>query len=332
MLPPLNVLDWLNVFTVSQISPRNQRLVDQILDPNTPDADLDRHIGTLLGLPKSPRENPEILLICGAAEANRGNFPAARSHLQTAIREYIYDRHRRAIGLYLLGWVEWELDSQNPKPAEKNWEKAIDLFTRLGKGDLRLTEWYEERLKEMRNFIEMEKATRLDNVFFWLRSIGDCSIGESAISQQNRLLIDMLHRYLNQHKYDQAKGMIEMLLKVSSQVGDLAENVEILIECSLAYNQFGDWEKALEFMRKAARLCPPLTHGQAVTSWMLGILEWNSKKHRPQAIQDWQKSIQEFKRLALQADYLNNPRRRRAYEDTIKTIEYAYRWMTERSF
>jgi tetratricopeptide (TPR) repeat protein len=96
----------------------------------------------------------EILLECGLAVYELENFPQALGYLQDAVNVYHPRTHRQAVARWILGVVQWNVESDRNNAA-LNWEMSITVFEELSltedhQGNPKRSKWYEEKLPLMR--------------------------------------------------------------------------------------------------------------------------------------------------------------------------------------
>jgi tetratricopeptide (TPR) repeat protein len=299
-------LSWLNQFESSHLRRTIQSLVKHIKDPATPNATREDLM-----------EYPEVLINCAYAKYDQKHLNAARDYAVAAIRTYPEGSHRLGVARWIIGIIYWKLP--NNTLAYSSWYHARDIFNALAERAVsfkqqRLVDWYHERLNEM----NVDLVCTAEEIFTWLDHFEPSHLSTSA-SQLSKTITDRLERGHFQDVYK----LIEDLQTIGRSSSDTLESSEILVESALALYKMGNLNETFTLLKKAIDSFTPLSHYQAVSRWMLGVLQWNMPTQHNQAIINWEKCLDNFDTLALKADHNNKQDRRKWYQEKRSYMEQA---------
>ncbi|MCJ7625043.1 MAG: hypothetical protein MUO76_16205 [Anaerolineaceae bacterium] len=157
-----------------------------------------------------------------------------------------------------------------------------------------------------------------EEIYAWLDFFEPSHLSTSA-RQLNKTISDKLDKGQFQDVYK----LIEDLQTIGKSSADILELSEILVESALAVYKMGNLNEALIMLKKAMDSFTPLSHYQAVSRWMLGVLQWNMPTQHNQAIINWEKCLRNFDQLARKADHNNNQDRRKWYLEKQSYMDLA---------
>jgi tetratricopeptide (TPR) repeat protein len=264
-----------------------------------------------------PWEFPEVLIHSAIIEYNNRRLITARGYLKDAVRGYHGHYHRRAVALWMLGYIEWELLETDS--ATQNWEAAREGFVWMG-------EWYQNRAIQSLNVTKVTRASLFDEAFGWL------NIHEpSKLKRTPRELLTIISRRLDERNLDEENAqdtwviyqLIYKLIDETSTSTDYMETAEAYVECGLAVYRMGHLGEAMRYLELGINQYHPLTHQQAVAKWLLGIVQWDLEGYEDLARKNWQDAIGTFEQNALQSQHRNRTQQSKWYSDTLHVMQTA---------
>lgn len=320
MMKISEALSWLNHFENTHLRRTIQSLVKHIKDPTTPEVTREQMISSAI---KNSRQNrdlmeyPEVLINCAHSKYDQEHYNAARDYAVAAIRTYPSGSHRLGVARWIVGIIYWKLP--NNTLAFSSWYHARDIFNTLADRaatfkEQRQVDWYHEQLIEM----NVDLVCTVEEIYTWLDYFEPSHLPTSA-HQLIKAISDKLERGHFQDVYK----LIEDLQTIGKSSSDILELSEILVESALAIYKMGNLNEAINLLKKAIDSFTPLSHYQAVSRWMLGVLQWNMPTQHNQAIINWEKCLEIFDILARKADHNNKQDRRKWYLEKRSYMDQA---------
>ena len=312
MIDILTALGWLKAAdNTTHLNKEYRRLIRQVLSSAPTDDKvklLVERLRTAALASKDPLEKSEILLYCAAIGFGNGWYPQSARYANAATISYVNDDHRRAVALWILGIVQWEL-LQNQR-AYTSWDAAREIFQRRQIVYQRLPDerdWYEKKLQQM----NIDFAARPEEIMTWLNRFEASSLRCSS-QQFVKGVQERIRARTDINLYELAQDL-QQAIKQSRGAYEMAE---VCLEFGLAFYQLGNMHAAMELLRKAVEKFYAGIRGyhkQEVARCMLGTLEWKQKSLQKQAFVDCTRSIEAFEELQGWAD-----------RDELKEKEYWY--------
>ncbi len=317
------VVTWLNMFDTSHLSKVAEEALARIKDPRITETDRDAAIETALKAAeksKDPLEYAEFLVLCAEDRISRGRLSEGSDFLSQAIKIYrgvAHSQHRLATAWWMLGCVQWRL--RENYTAYDNWRQASEVFLGFSKSGARgrvatTTEWYRERLEEMKT----EMACRAEHALTWLNYFEASRLKQEVVAFRDGMI-----NKLKRGDYRAVREDIQTFAAWAEGVKDVIERAEMYVECGLAAHQSGSDHEAVSYFNKAITLYFPLSHKRAVTRWMLGAVEWQIAPEKRGPFRSWRKSIDEFEKLAADADREVRKTRLNWYRKTLEIMNSA---------
>jgi hypothetical protein len=322
MIPFRTTLTWLNQFDLSYLSDAVRDSVEQLNHPNLTDQDLDILLSQILSTThkrKVWREHAEALLLCASAKEERHQYEDVQKLLNGALKLYAYhkDYHRLAVTRWLYGSVKKLLgDSQR---AFVSWNLTREIFQALMERYALLDSpayknWYQTRLAEM----NIELVCTLEEGYTWLDRFEP-----SHLSMPILKLNDVLQEKVKQKDLTGAFQISQDMQIISKTGNDPTEEAEVWVECALASCSLGNLQDGLKLLKLAFSSFPPYGHYQAITRWMIGIIQWDFQSERPHAIRNWQSCLQILVHLASESEHKNQLGRMNWYNEKYGFMEKA---------
>jgi hypothetical protein len=304
MVDTFKVLGWLNaVDKCSRLNKEDRQLIEAIGKVGLFDfriAPILERLRTGVDSPSNPLRKAEVLLWCAAVGRARGWCAQAARDAKEAVISCDADEHRRAVALWILGMVQWEL-FQNHE-AYKNWVEAKRIFKRCqnllqdsGNGK----DWYQDPIWHM----EVELIARPEEISTWLTCFHP-----SSLRPPTAQIVERAREKIRQKAYPDIYTLMQDLEKANQQSRRVSERGEIYLEFGLATYQLGNSRFAVELLRQAVSdfytgigTC----HQQMVARCILGALEWMHKSLHNLATADWLRCVEELEQLRDAADREN---------------------------
>lgn len=246
---------------------------------------------------------------------NKNEATRARELLSQALPLYKRDRkdilHRHAVTEWLLGCVEYSMG--NRLSGHHNWNHAQNEFVDLKEKaiDARPTywkTWYKDHLKEM----DLVRVETVELIYFrWLDQFGPLHV--PAWFAQYR---DLINDKFKKNQIPQLRATLQDMLRDASREVNPEYTWLAQLEAAFFEYQMNDFNAAITHLDQA-RVGFHFEHRHAVILWMVGLLRWWLPSQRPDAILNWNQSIQLFKDLAKQADEANKQDKRIWYEAQV---------------
>jgi len=329
MIDIFEALSWLNQFDGSNLSMPVQSLVEIIDDPRTTEATLKgtcAHAHSMSEVSPNYLERPELLLHCGAAYYQHDYALEAIRLIRDAYDAYEPDEHYRAVTAWMLGTSAAAASDFNL--AFLSWDEARCIFSSLAAQKLSDHDpvsrmWYLDRLKEMnRDLVRLPREA-----YTWLNrfepSCLSCDVQEIKVKIINSIA---------KRRVLQAYDFVRDLKLVCNGHRDHLETSEIMLECGLQFYTLGNIADAADILNRSVSSFPPQSHKQAVARWMLGAVQWHSRDMRHSALASWERSIDNFKNLALKADYEDKQKQKEWYLGLIEVLEPASQEMIQKNY
>jgi hypothetical protein len=301
MIDAFKALRWLNsIDNCSHLNSEDRRLIRAIGKLGLFDFRIEPILERLRNTahsPGDPLRNAEILLYCAAIGHGHGECPQAARDAREAVISYENDHHRRAMALWILGIMQWEMLQHHD--AYRNWAEAKKIFKQCqnsfqpppGKKD-----WYQDPIWQM----EVELVARPDEISTWLNRFEP-----SSLRPPTGFIVDYVQEKIREQAYPSIYVLMQDLQDTLRRSEKIFERAEIYLEFGLATYHIGNSHFAMELFRKAVLNFHPgigTYHKQAVARCMLGAVEWMHKLSQKQAAADWLRCIKEFESLQRWAD------------------------------
>jgi hypothetical protein len=323
--------EWLNHFLNSALTQTPAMLLKEANDPATP---VDKSV-TLIDMAVTIArkqlsisiEIPEVLVRGGGILFDKGQPERACDLLAQAKPLYTLERtdkvHRHAVTAWLAGCLEYYQGRRLHGYSE--WKEARGLFNELLTDARRLKQkdrgdWYKARLSEMDIFA----IQTFEEVYFqWMNQVDPISL-TGGLAEYRKMMDGQFGR----QRINELRQTIQVLLSTGQR--ELSPEIYwvTLIEASFFEYQLRDYTAAIDHLDEAR---VGFTHGHrhAVTLWLVGMIRWWLPSQRPQAILNWEESIQEFRFLAEQANKDNRQPLRIWYETQLTLMTTSLRqWVT----
>lgn len=314
MIDPSKALAWLNeIENCSHLNKGDRQLIGAIGQARLSDLGRAQILERLRNDAHSsadPLRTAEILLYCAAIGHWRGWCPQAARDAREAVIAYDADDHRRAVALWILGIVQWEM-LQNHE-AYRNWAEARKIFKHCqisSQHSPNAIDWYEDPIWQM----EVELVVRPEEISTWLNHFE-----RSSLRPPTGQVLQSMREKIRQRAYPSIYVLMQDLQEANRRSERIHERAEIYLEFGLATYQIGNSHFAIELLRKAVSDFYPgigTYHKQAVAHCMLGAVEWMHTSSRKQAAADWLRCIDEFEQLRDCADRDNFPKKEKWYSE-----------------
>jgi len=312
MIDIFEALGWLNALgNHTHLNNEARRLSKAVRRFSLRDASVKRLLGTLrhAGQPSTdPLEKAEILLHCAAIEYWRGWLPQAACDANEALIQYANDAHRRAVVLWMLGKIQWDMLQNHA--AHKSWDESRKTFCNQQvflRHHSDAHAWYQNAIWQ----IDVELAARPEEISTWLNHFED-----SSLKLPTRHIVKRVKKRICQQSYQNAYALMQDLQEATKLSQEVYERAEIYLEFGMAVYHLGSKHFATELLRKSVRSFFPgigSYHKQAVARCLLGAIEWMNPPPHHQAAADWMQSIKEFKKLQWWAERDNMPEKKEWY-------------------
>jgi tetratricopeptide (TPR) repeat protein len=320
MIDTSKALRWLNaVDNYSHLNNEDRQLMRAISQSGLSDFGIEQILDKLRNDAHSsgdPLRTAEILLYCAAIGHWRGWCPQAARDAIKSVISYDADEHRRAVALWILGIVQWEM-LQNYE-GYRNWAEAKKIFKRCQiplQRSPNAKDWYRDPIEQM----EVELVARPEEISTWLNRFQ-----RSSLRTPTGRAVKSMREKIRQQAYPNIYGLMQDLQEADSRSESLHERAEIYLEFGLATYQIGNSRFAIELLRKAVSDFYPgvgTYHKQVVARCMLGAVEWMHKSLLKQAAADWLCCFDEFEQLRWSADRDIFRRKRRG---TLSAVTYSH--------
>jgi tetratricopeptide (TPR) repeat protein len=316
----LDALEWLNIFDISHLRNSTRERLERIRSVRLNSDEIANEIEALLtesGRSGDPWEYPEVLVHSAIIEYRNRHLNTARGHLHDAVRAYDGHYHRRAIAQWMLGFVEWELLENDA--ATSNWEAARESFTNM-------SEWYLKRAEQSLFATQVSRAGLFEEAFRWLNHHE-----ASHLKRTPRELQTIISKRLDEGLIDDEAPqdtwvIYQLMYKLIDETRtstDYMETAEAYIECGIAAYRMGHLSEAIRYLELGINHYHPGTHHQAVSKWLLGIVQWDLEGYQDLARRNWQEAIESFEQAALQAQYRNRMAQARWYSEILHVMQDA---------
>jgi hypothetical protein len=300
LMDAFKVLGWLNaVDRCSHLNREDRRIIETIGKLGLFDSRIEPILETLRSateLPGDPLRKAEALLWCAAIGHVRGWDVRAARNAKEAVISCDADPHRRAVALWILGMIQWEL-LQNHE-AYRNWMEAKRIFKQC-QNPHNATDWYTDPIWQM----EVELIARPEEISTWLNNFDPSCLGLSVAQ-----VVESVREKIRRQAYPSMYVLMQDLALANQRSRKVYERAEIYLEFGLAMYQMGNSCFAIELLRQAVLdFYPGLGsyHRQVVARCMLGALEWKHPSLHNQAAADWLRCLDEFEQLRVLADREN---------------------------
>ncbi|HEY3476712.1 MAG TPA: hypothetical protein VGK56_18990 [Anaerolineales bacterium] len=302
MIDTIKALDWLNAIDQSsRLSDEARRLLADAYRFPVSDVRVSLILERLRNMGRAtrdPLEKAEILLSCASLDCYRpSSSPPAARDAREAVSLYDCDDHRRAVALWILGIIQWDL-VQNYE-AYKSWSEAKELFRQcrvLYQNFPDDANWYGNRMWEM----DVELVARPEEIATWLNRFE-----ASSLRPPTQWVVDRVRAKSRKPAYSNVQSLMQDLREANNSSDGLYETAELHLEFGLAIYQLRNIDSAIEFLRHAVRNFHPgfgTYHKQVVARCLLGAIEWMQESTQQQAAAHWMHGLDELERLRWWAD------------------------------
>lgn len=293
-------LGWLNaVDRCSHLNREDRRIIETIGRLGLFDSRIEPILETLRGSTDPPCRSlrkAEILLWCAAVGHVRGWGAQAARDAKEAVSSCDSDNHRRAVALWILGMIQWEL-LQNHE-AYRNWMEAKRSFEQC-QSSHNAKDWYTDPIWQM----EVELIARPEEISTWLNNFDASWLGLSVAQ-----VVESAREKIRRQAYPSMYVLMQDLALANQRSKKVYERAELHLEFGLAMYQLGNSRFAIELLRRAVLDFYPglgCCHKQVVARCMLGALEWMHAPLHNQAAADWLRCLDELDHLRGLADREN---------------------------
>ncbi len=224
-----------------------------------------------------------------------------------------------------LGALQWTLGNQQYRlrqneAARWSWMRAIESFQNArnfaaqNKKMPNLVDFFKDRLEWMRDqqFSTMECAY-YDCIYRFDAGRPNSTTFETQAMQ--------LQELVRAGQFGEARLVIDRFDAYGRTISQREEKLLIQVRCGMALWQMGNQDLAIQRLHDVAGCyAGTLQHQEAVTRWMLGIVEWEEPELKGDAISHWERACDLFVRLDQQADRRNQQDRRPWYAENVQRM------------
>lgn len=269
-------------------------------------------------------ERLHVLTSIGKYHLSKGDFEAAESVFQDALRDFSEGSHEVAVAKWLLGIAQWNVGRNSA--AHANWTRARMAFGECQNfwrnrqdpatrnADALKNLWYSDVLKKIR----VEMACTVEEADAWLTRFEPSPLSASARKLAMRIRTD-----IHKRKFVTVYEFSNLLIGVTRTSTNPAESAEAWEIIGLAACQTGNFADAILYLKRALSAFDPFSHQGATVKWMIGIAQWALPGEHGNAIASWQDAIEKFDYNRLMADRANNKEKRDWYTGLIETLNDA---------
>jgi hypothetical protein len=301
MIDSSRALSWLNTIEDrSYLKDGDRQLIREIIQSDLSELRIAQVLERLRTEARSSSDRlrtAEIMLYCASIGHWRGRYPQAARDAIEAVIWYDADNHRRAVALWILGTIQWEM-SQNHE-AYRNWAEARKIFKQFQTSFPRsrmANDWYKERIEQM----EIDLVARPEEISTWLNRFERPSLGS-----RTWWVVNSMREKVRGQAYPSIYVLMQDLQEAIRWSERIYERGEIYLEFGLAMYQMGNSYFSLDLLRRAVSDFYPgvgAYHKQVVARCMLGAVEWMHKGSLSQAAADWLCCFDQFEELRWRAD------------------------------
>jgi tetratricopeptide (TPR) repeat protein len=305
------VYSWLNYGDAPHLTSSNLLSLIQIEDPKIPKNHREAIKKTLRISSESCRdilETLEIKIALAKDDYKDEEYTSAKMGLVEVVERYPKASHRLGIAMWLLGLALWK--NQEYEPCHANWSKVRGIFSEIAKLKVQQqasedVRWYTEKI----DLLRLDLACTAEEANAWLTMWDPSNLSTTA-----KMLADEIKRQVKKKQFPLAYEIGNQLARVSKNRLDSSETAEAWILIGLAANQMGAPRLAMDYWLRGISSFAPLSHGQAVARWMMGVAQWQMPAEHTNAIKSWRDAIETFNKLQDQADHMNDVNRRDWYK------------------
>ena len=322
MIDSSRALRWLNAIdNRSHLNKEDRQLIAAMGQTGISAFEIERRLERLRAQAHSsgdPLRTAEIMLYCASVAHWRKCCPQAARDAIEAVIWYDADKHRRAVALWILGIVQWEM-LQNHE-AYRNWAEARKSFKQCQNSSPRTRmekDWYKDPIEEM----EVDLVARPEEISNWLNRFERPSLGPRTWR-----VVNSMREKVRGQAHPSIYVLIQDLQEAIRWSERIYERAEIYLEFGLAMYQMGNSFFAIELLRKAVSDFYPgvgAYHKQVVARCMLGAVEWMHKSSLKQASTDWLCCFDQFEALRWSADRDNLQEKEEWYSDRCSILTSA---------
>ena len=300
MIDSSKALSWLNAIEGrSHLKEGDRQLIREIIQSDLSETRIAQILERLRTEAHSSSDRlriPEIMLYCACIGHWRKDCPQATRDAIEAVISYDADHHRRAVALWILGIIQWEMFENHE--AYRNWAEARKTFKQCHNSSRSRTakDWYKDPIEQM----EIDLVACPEEISNWLNRFE-----RSSLRPPTGQVVMSMREKVRQQAYPSIYVLIQELQEAVRWSERIYERAEIYLEFGLAMYQMGNSYFAMELLRRAVSDFYPgfgAYHKQVVARCMLGAVEWMHKSSLKQAAKDWSCCVDGFENLCSRAD------------------------------
>jgi len=154
--------------------------------------------------------------------------------------------------------------------------------------------WCQQRRKDL----QVDLACNAEEVYGWIHGIrGE----EQVLRPHTRQMWHIISSKIRNNEWQTVEKYLEELVDFSDEGPDYLEKPEVLTLCGRALHQIHMHPMAVAHLRRAVAEFHPRSHKQAAARWMLGTVQWCVEWEQRAAIENLERSIEEFEQLQANA-------------------------------
>ncbi len=307
MISEWQVLDWLNRYSSSQLSPTNAQDIELIRSSSLPEEekrDLLDNLMSLAGTLANTLEEAEVEANCGVFCYARGMmFEAERSLLRAyLLYEQCQEEHRKIM-------VEWLLYVYFNSHTDRM--QALDWLRQARTGLWNRSRYYAKRKDEHEN--ERKERWYRERVFDITSDqfVTPRYVFETIIEFQGtrlstaaRIIREQIEELLKDRKQEEVNEKLKSLRKITQHALNPAESAEALAYSGLVTGEMDSTKDkdAIRLLRSALALYIPESYEYTIVCWMLGLILYSVPEKQYQAVATMEKCISNAVQLIQRAD------------------------------
>jgi len=307
---------WLNVIDPTHLSLSTREMIGALQIETISERNLDALITEVIEncqRLRDPLEHAEALTHCAVVRAARREYQDARNYLQQAVVLYRSMPYKRAVALWMQGWVEWHL--RENRKAYIHWTDARDIFQSAMKSlsishrtdSFQQIPWYLERIEDM----SRELVRKPEEAYSWINVFEASHLSQTALGFR-----EILDQKIAENKGASAYQVMEALENQLLNVSDIQAAPEMVAEVGLAAHQLGVSYEAERLLEQAIGFAQPESHKQASLFWMLGAVQLAIEERRLESIKNWERSLEIFEKIPQRL----KSRERPEYNHWLQTV------------
>ncbi len=305
MISEWQVLDWLNRYTITQLTPENQRLFNLIKKDSVPEQEKLKFLDDLINvstLLQNLLEEAELETACGVASFARERWDDAIRLFTSAhdIYEHVHDLHRQVV-VELLQFLACHAQGQELQAiywADLTRTHLLRLSRTAAQEHKREVErWYRDALIDLMSDLLQVPAY----VYEWQFMFHSSLLNPPAQACKERIL-----HLLKTDDFLQVFHELDFLLWISQRTGQAGEFAEALAFRGLIVLKMKKPEEAGYFFKAAMVQSAPGSYEYHLMRWLLGLAQYPGVQWRYQATENMLACIRAFYELKQKADQQNN--------------------------